>query len=326
MTFLRAGRLFVEGALKMKPGKRNRYRARDNLAGFAFISANMIWLLAFTAFPVLFSLFICFEDWNPLGESTFVGLRNFVDAFKDIYFIKALTNNVSYAIVTISGGLVLAIVMALILQRIKLKGLFRTLYFIPTICSSVTVAVIWLWLLEPGHGFVNTFLRLIHIQGPGWLIAERWAPISLYAVVVWQNSGFWMVVFLTGLLNISDNYFEAARIDGANAWQLFWRITLPLLTPTIFFFLTLCFITCWQQFDISYNFAQAAVGAGLNMMTSQTGPGDSLILPVQHIYSSAFFTLRVGYAAAMSWIITVIALVIAGANFVLARKWVVYES
>lgn len=294
-------------------------QAKENLAGFAFIGFNLVWVLVFTVYPMISSVGISFLDWNPLGSSEFVGIDNFINIFKDHYFMKALSNNVFYALTTITGGLVFAIFTALVVNNIPGKKLFRTLFFLPTVCSAIAIGTIWMWMFEPKSGLLNMLLSIVGIEGPKWLLTANWAPISLAVVVVWANSGFWMVIFLAALTDIPDSYYEAAVIDGATSWQYFWKVTLPLLTPTIFFYLTLALMTCWQQFDLSSNFAK------LGGMAQSTGPEDSLILPMQHIYQNAFTSLRIGYASAMSWVIALIAIGTSAINFVLAKRWVVYD-
>ena len=303
---------------KMSPARRKAV-LMENLAGYSFISVNVLWILVFTLYPLCFSLQISFERWNPIAGGTFLGWANYLGVFKDNLFQTAMRNNFWYALWTILGGWELSYGAALAVKALPMRKLLRFFYFIPTICSTIMISMLWAYLIQPQIGLVNTLLRQLGVaQPPSWLSSSFWAPICLYFIVVWANLGYWMVVFLTGLLDIPGTYYEAARIDGASAWQSFLHITLPLSTPITFFYLSMALITCWGQFDMAVTLATYSGVAG-------TGPSNSLLYPAYLIYSNSFKTMNFGYSAAMGWTMTVFILALAFVNNKLSKRWVCYD-
>jgi multiple sugar transport system permease protein len=306
---------------KMSPAKRKRALA-ENLWGYGFISVNLIWILAFTLYPLLFSLGVSFQKWNPIMGGTFIGLGNFARAVKDNLIRTAMGNNVRYAAWTILGGFVFSYGAAIAVSALPIKKTLRFLYFIPSICSTIMVSMIWSYLLQPQTGLVNTFLKLLGVSGPpSWLSDPFWAPVCLYAIVVWANLGYWMVVFLTGLMDIPETYYQAAKIDGAGAFKRFFHITIPLTTPIIFFYLSMALITCWGQFDMAVTLASYSGG-----QAGGAGPQNSLLFPASVIYRTAFASMDFGYSASMGWLLTVFILALAFANSKLSKRWVFYDK
>lgn len=305
---------------KLTPARKKAI-LKENLTGYAFISVNVIWILVFTLYPLIFSFTISFQDWNPIGGGTFVGLKNFVDGLKDTMFHEALFNNFKYAIWTILGGFILSYGAALAVKALPIKRFLRFFYFLPSICSTVMIAMVWSYMLAPKVGLINSFLRLFGIsEPPTWLSSSTWAPICLYFIVVWANLGYWMVVFLTGLLDIPETYYEAAKIDGSSMFHSFFKITLPLSTPIIFFYLSMGLITCWGQFDMAVILASSSGVIG-------TGPDNSLLLPSYLIYRKAFGgSMEFGSASATGWILTIFILIIALVNNKLSKRWVCYDK
>jgi len=286
-------------------------RWRDNIAGYSFIAINLAWVLIFTFYPVCRSFILSFQEWNPIEGSKFIGLDNYKEILQDWVFGIAFKNALYYALLTIPAGLVLAIVLAIALHRIKGRTLFRTLYFSPSICSSVAIAIIWTWLYNSQYGLINDLLGHVGIKGPGWLIDPRWAMPAVSITVVWAGCGYWMVMFLAGLQDIPEVYYDAAKVDGATSLQVFRFITLPMLTPTIFFYLTMAFITVWYQFDLVY------------VMTGG-GPVNSTIMPALVIYEAAFRDFRMGYAAAVAWVMFAITFIITFLHFKISGRWTFY--
>lgn len=287
-------------------------RLRDNITGWLFITPVIIWVVVFTAYPLVYSLYLSFREWNPLGQDKYVGLANYQALPKDWVFLKAYENALVYALLTIIGGLIWGIAVALAVQHIRWRSFFRALYFMPTVTSWVAIAIFWGLILQADFGLLNNLLRMIGIEGPNWLGHTNWALISVSLVVVWAGTGYWMVIFLAALLDIPQEYYDAARVDGASSWHCFRRITLPLITPTTFYYLTNGLITVWVQFEIVY------------VMTGG-GPANATIMPAVHLYNQAWGQLRMGYASAMAWVMAIIIFILTAVHFGLARRWVHYE-
>jgi multiple sugar transport system permease protein len=235
-----------------------------------------------------------------------------VALFKDKLFLLAYKNALVYALYTVVAGLIWGIGTALALQNLKWRGFFRALYFLPTITSSVAVAMFWSLIYQPDTGLLNSLLRYIGISGPNWLVQTNTAMIAVSVVVVWVGTGYWMVIFLAGLLDIPAEYIDAAKVDGASSWQVFWYVTIPQLTPTIFYYLTNALITVWSSFDIIY------------VMTSG-GPANATLMPALHLYNMAWRELRMGYASAMAWVMAIIIFILTALFFKFSNLWVHYE-
>lgn len=286
-------------------------RWRDNIAGYGFISINLIWVLIFAAWPIYYSFKLSFLEWNPLGTSIFVGLENYREVLDDWVFGTALKNALYYALLTVPGGLIFALGLAIALSKIRGRVVLRVLYFVPAVCSTVAVGVLWRWMYNPDYGLINNLLSHLRIEGPNWLGNPKWAISAISIVVVWAGAGYWMVIFLAGILGIPEVYYDAASIDGAASWQKFRYITLPLITPTIFFYLTMALITVWYQFDFIY------------VMTAG-GPAQSTTMPAYVIYEAAFRDFRMGYACALAWVTFIVAFVMMGLHILLSKKWTFY--
>jgi len=290
----------------------NRRRWRDNIAGYLFIGPNLIWFFVFFAYPLVWSFVLSLQNWQAFGPSPWVGLSNYVQLLSDAVFGTAYKNAAIYALLTIPAGLIWGVATAVALGRVmRSRRIFRTLFFLPSITSTVAVAVIWKWLFNQDYGLLNASLHLLGIQGPNWLNDPTWALPAVSLTVVWSNTGYWMIIFLAGILDIPQEYYEAARVDGATGWQSLWRITIPLLTPSIFYYLIIALITVWQQFDLVY-------------VMTQGGPANATTMPAFQLYTTAFQNLQVSYASAMAWVIGLIAFALAGVNFLVGRRWVSY--
>jgi multiple sugar transport system permease protein len=290
----------------------SRRRVRENLLGWLFIAPNMIWVAVFTLYPLYDSLRLSFREWNPIGVDKYVGIANYRELAHDWVFILSYKNALYYAALTISMGLIWAIATSLAVQNVRWRAFFRAVFFLPTVTSSVAIAVFWGWMYQPDSGLVNGMLRGLGISGPNWLGNTTWAMPAVSLVVVWMNTGYWMVIFLAGLLDIPQVYVEAAKVDGASSWQVFRHIVLPMLTPTIFYYLTNALITVWLMFDLVY------------VMTGG-GPANATLLPALHLYNTAWRQFNMGYASAMAWVMALIVLAVTGLHFGLARRWVTYE-
>jgi multiple sugar transport system permease protein len=292
---------------------RKKMRFVENCWGFGMTSVSILSILIFTIYPLIFSFIISFQKWTPIRGGVFLGFKNYFNVIKDNLFHKAMTNNFSYAFWTIIGGFLFSYGAALVVRNLPYKNIFRFIYFIPTICSSIMISLIWKYLLQPQIGLVNTILRTIGISSPpNWISSAVTLPWVLYVIVVWSGLGYWMIIFLTGLLDIPDTYYEAATIDGASVGRQFFYITVPLSTPVIFFYLSMALLTCWGQFDL------AKVLGG-------PGPRNSLLFPSLLIYSTSFDSMEFGRASAMGWELAIFIFIISFINNRLSKLWLSYD-
>jgi multiple sugar transport system permease protein len=260
------------------------------------------------------SLVLSFTRWDLLSSAQFVGLRNYHKMFaRDPLFSQALKVTAIYTVVYVpmelAGGLALALIMN---QDLKFVGVFRTIYYLPSVLPGVAFVVLWMWILHPDVGLINTLLSYIGIQGPRWLVDPDWALSALLIMSTW-GLGRSMVIYLASLQGVPGQLYEAASIDGANKWQSFWRITLPMLTPTIFFNLVLSVISTFQTFTSAY-------------VSTDGGPLDATLFYVLYIFRQAFQFFSMGYASALAWILFAIIFVL---TYLLVRssdRWVYYEG
>ena len=290
-----------------------RRRTFEALWSYLFLLPQVIGLIVFALIPIITVFCLSFVEWDGLGSITFAGFSNFQEQLADSTFHTALVNTTYYTMLVVPGGLILSLLVALGLNKIRGKEIYRVMYFMPVVTSSVAVSVIWMWLLNGDFGLINSFLKLVfHINGPAWLTNQKLVLPSIAVMSIWWTLGFNMVLFLAGLQAIPATYVEAAQIDGANGWQLFWRIMLPLLSPTVFFITVISIISSFQVFDQTY------------VMTAG-GPGRASYTMVYHIYDLAFQKFSFGSASAAAIILFVILLVLTLIQFSLQRRWVHYE-
>jgi multiple sugar transport system permease protein len=277
-----------------------------------FLAPSLLPILAFMVVPMISSIGLSFVSWDLLGPIRWVGLRNYRDLVHDGAFHSALWHTLyfiaGYLPLTFLGGLGLALAL-----NMRLKGIawVRTIYFLPVVTSWVVVALVWKWLLNPQYGIVNRGLDLVGIHGPGWWLDPHWAMPAVILASAWKDLGFTMVIFLAGLQAIPEEYYEAAALDGAGRFGRFRHITLPLLSPASFFVVVISLINNFQVFD------------QVQVMT-QGGPAGSSTVVVQQIVTNAFSYGRMGYAAAMSWALFAVILVVTVAQLRLQKRWVVY--
>lgn len=293
------------------PGK----RFREEVNAWLFVSPIVFGLLIFQVFPVLFSLYVSFTDWNLLSSPTWVGLSNYVDLFTiDPFFASTLRNTIFYALGTVFLGLILSLLIAMLLnQQLVGKDIFRALFFLPVILPTASAALAWTWMYDAQSGIINSFLKLLGATPIPWLINTKYAMWAIIIEAVWAGLGFNTVIFLAGLQNISQDYYEAAEIDGASAWNKFLNITLPLLSPTTFFVIVTSIINAIQIFDLPF------------VMTNG-GPANATQTIVMYIYSNAFRLQRMGLASAVGYMVFIIILGLTFINFWLEKKWVFYEE
>jgi multiple sugar transport system permease protein len=294
-------------------GNRRDRKNKDALWGYVFLLPQLLGLLIFSLIPLVSVFYLSMASWDGLGPITFVGLQNFIDQLKSDDLHIALLNTLYYTIISVPGGLIFALLIALGLNNVRGKTVYRVLYFMPFITGSVAVGVIWSFLLNTDFGLLNSILRsLFHTNGVGWLTDARLVIPSIAIVGIWQGLGFNMIIFLAGLQGIPVSYSEAARIDGANRLQLFWNVTLPMLTPTIFFTTVISILSSFQVFDLTF-------------ILTGGGPGKDSYTMVYHIYHLGFETATFGPASAAAVILFVILLAMTAIQFRLQRQWVNYD-
>ena len=280
---------------------------------YLFILPWLIGFLVFTAGPMLASLYISFTRWEIVTPSQWVGLGQYVKLFRDDRFYLSLYNTAYYVFLGVPLHLFLALLAALAMN-LNLRGIriFRTLYYVPSITPVVANSILWLWIFHPQWGLANAFLQTLGLEGLYWLQDPKLSKPSFIIMSFWSIGGQ-MVILLAALKGISRTYYEAAEIDGANVMRQFRHITLPLLTPALFFNLILAIIGAFQVF------AQAFI-------MTEGGPSYSTLFYVLYLYRMAFENFRMGYASAMAWVLFVIILLFTLLQFRVSDLWVFYEG
>ncbi len=283
--------------------------------GLALIAPNTIGLLVFFGIPVLVAFGLSFFEWNGIRAPEFVRLDNFARIFRDPLFGRALANTLTLALLVVPLNMALALGAAVLLnQRLPLRNLFRTIYFLPVVTSTVAASVVWIWIFQPRLGLIGIVPGLGTLQ---WLTRPELVLIPIAAVTIWQRVGFDMILFLAGLQNVPRALHEAAVIDGANSRERFFNITLPMLSPTTFLILTLNFISVFQIFDQVYIMTQR---------TTPGGVGGSATTLTFLLYQTGFTRSEFGYASAIALALFIIVLSITVIQLRLQRRWVFYES
>ncbi len=290
-------------------------KGQEAITFYLFILPWAIGFLVFTLGPIIASFALGFMEYDMVNAPIFVGIKNFVELFKDPLFFKSISNTLYIVVLAVPLGLIAAFGMALLLnQKVFAQAAYRTAYYIPSIVPAVATASLWLYVLQPQWGLLNGVIEWFGIPGPGWLASEVWSKPAIIMLMVWGSGGS-MVIFLAGLQDISKEYYEAAEIDGANWFYKFLYVTLPLMTPTIFFSLVMGIIGTFQVFSVIFVLTD---GMG--------GPVNSTLVYLIYVFRNAFVFFRMGYASAMAWILFLIILALTIINFRFARFWVHYEQ
>jgi multiple sugar transport system permease protein len=281
-----------------------------------FLAPSLIGLSIFIVLPILTSFTLAFQDWNLLSPPEWIGLANFQEMFADDAFWGALRYTLQFIAFYIPTVFVLALGLAVLLNQ-KLRGVLvvRTATFLPVVASWVVVSLIWKWIFNPQYGLINPALAALGVQAPAWLFDPSSALIAIVITSVWKDLGYIAVMYLGGLQAINETLYEAARIDGANGRQQFFRITLPLLTPTMFFVLIILLINSFQVFDQVW------------LMPMRDSAADRQVeVLVTEVVKNAFSYNRMGYASAMSWVLFALIFLITFVQLRLQKRWVYYES
>ncbi len=291
----------------------SKKKIKNAATAYLFLLPNFIGFLIFTLIPILCSMALSVMEWDSSNPMVFVGFDNFKRLVTDETFKISLWNTFYYSVFTVPLTMAAALGLAMILNQ-KLKGtnFFRTIFFFPHVASLVAVAVVWNLLFHPTLGPINNILRSLGVASPpGWTSSIDWAMPVIIIVSIWKSMGYYMILYLSGLQAIPGELYEAAKVDGANAFQRFKSITLPMLTPTTFFVSIMLTIACFKVFDL------------VSVMTNG-GPGRATNVLVYHIYNTAFINYEFGYASAISMILFLIVLVITVIQFRAEKKWVSY--
>jgi multiple sugar transport system permease protein len=288
---------------------------REAIDGYLFALPGLLGLLLFILGPIIASLVLSFHQYSVFSPPEWLGFTNYIRIFtEDELFWKSLYNTAYYSVFSVPLGMAFALLCALVLNHrlLAMKRVLRTMYFLPAVTSGVAVAFLWLSILDPSYGYINIFLEALGIRGPLWLQSEVWAKPGIILMAIWavgQN----VVIYLAGLQAIPDYYYDAASVDGANAFQKLIRITLPMLSPALLFTFVIGIINSFQVFLQAY-------------VMTQGGPLNSTLFYVLYLYRHGFEWLNMGYASALAWILFFIILVLTLSVFKSSPLWVYYES
>jgi multiple sugar transport system permease protein len=292
---------------------RTNHRAKEYLVGYLFVSPWIVGFLAFTLWPFLQSIYLSFTRYNIVSPAKWVGTANYrMLLTQDPLFWQSAWVTIRFAIISVPLAIVFGIALALLLN-INVKGIaiFRTIFYLPSIVPTVATSVLFIWILNPNLGLINRILALFHIRGPSWLNTTPWAFYSLVMMSLWGVGGS-MIIYLAGLKDIPVHLYEAATIDGANALRKMRHITLPMMTPVIFFNLVMGIIGAFQYFTQAY------------VMMPKGGPEDSTYFYSLYLYNRAWKYLDMGYASAMAWMLFLIIILMTAIVFRSQKLWVHY--
>lgn len=294
-----------------KGSLKRRRKNRENLVGYLFILPNLLGFIVFTAFGVVFSLYMSMTDWSlikQLKNIKFVGLENYAQLFRDAWFTSSLANTF-WLLLVVPIEIFLAMAFAFILNdKVFLKKTFRTILYLPNITSTVAISVIWFTLFHPRSGPINELLRSLGIQNPPqWLSSSLWAKPTIGSLMVWKTVGYYTLLYVAALQGIPRQLYEAATVDGASSFRQFFKITMPLLSPTTFMLTVLSIINVFQDWSI------------IQIMT-EGGPGTSTYTLGYYIYYAAFRKNRMGYASSIAWVLLAIIMVFTIIRFRVEKK------
>ncbi len=287
--------------------------ARENLAGWLFVLPWIVGFVAFTGGPILAALAISFTSWDVVNTPDWVGLENYRRLLDDPQALQALKVTTVYAAVSVPLQTVLAFVLAVLLNNpIRGVGLYRTIFYLPTIVPVAAVAVIWRWVFSPQYGIFNYLLSLIGVEGPSWLASTSWALPALILMSLFQIGGA-LIIYLAGLQGVPQDLYEAAVIDGAGWLRKHWNVTLPMMTPYVLFQLVIGLVAALQVFVQPY-------------LMTQGGPQDATLFFLLYVYRNAFEFFAMGYASALTWVLFVYVVALTLLILRSARVWVYYEG
>lgn len=298
-------------------GTTRRRASEEAIAGFLSISPWIIGFLVFTATPFLASLYFSFTDYDVLSPPKWVGLDNYERMFtRDRLFPKALQNTFVYALMYVPLNIVSSLAVAMLLNKARhFTGFFRTAYYLPSITPGVATAYLWVWILNPNDGIVNSTLRTLGLPAPGWTVDPFWTKPTIVISEIW-TLGASMLMYLAALQGVPKDLYEAATLDGAGAWRRFKDVTLPMISGITFFVSTISIISALNIFTQGYV-----------MFDENGGPDNSALFVVMYLFRQAFSSgyFRMGYASAIAWVLFLIILVVTVIQFKGSKRWVYYE-
>lgn len=300
----------LEPRNKRRIGKQAR---REELAFYLFILPWIVGFVLFDAGPIVASFVISLTDWSILGDPHWIGLANYDRLADDNTFAKAVRNSIVYGVGSVSLGIITAFLLALLLnQQVRGATIFRAVFYLPALVSGIATAILWTNVLHPDYGLVNAVLARVGIAGPGWFESSDWAMPGLIMVSVWTVGGS-VIIFLAGLQGVPAHLYEAAALDGAGALRKFWNVTVPMMSPVIFYSIVVGFIASLQSFI-------------LILIMTDGRPANATLVIGLYIFRYAFEFLDLGYASAMAWAMLVVIMLITLVQFGAARYWVHYEG
>ena len=281
--------------------------------GYLYVAPVIVWFFGFNLFPMGIGLWLSLTDWNILKPPQFIGLANYVHMLSDSLFWRSMENTFYFAFVSVGLGTVLSLALAVALnQKLGAVSIYRTLFFLPAVTALIAVAMVWRWLYDTEYGLINWVLSLVGIPPLRWLDDPHLAMLAVILMSVWRSAGFNTIIFVAGLQGIPTEYQEAASIDGANRWQRFLNITLPLISPSTFFVAVNSLIGAWQVFDQVWAMTQG-------------NPENSTVTTVFLIYQNAFAWGKTGYASSLAYLLFVVIMVFTWLQFRLQKRWVFYQ-
>lgn len=286
---------------------------RDLRDGLLFSSPFILGVLALWVGPMLYSLYLILHDWNMLKAPQFIGLGNFERMLNDPLVGKSLVNTAYYTFLGVPLQLLVAFSLAVMLnQQIRGLGIYRTVYYLPSITPAVAFAVVWIQILNPEFGVLNQVLSWFGLGPVNWLFNPAWSKPALIIMILWLT-GFQMIIFLAGLQSVPKELQEAAEIDGANTWRRFVTVTIPIISPIILFNMIISIIGSFQVFTAVF-------------IMTDGGPQDSTLFMVLYLYRNAFELFKMGYAASLAWVLFLIIMIFTAIQFFFANRWVYYEG
>ncbi len=301
--------------LNFRRKKLSARKRSDYIAGYLFIAPVTLGLLVFYIYPFFQNLWFSFNSVNKFNQVKFVGLRNYIELCSDTEVLASFMNTLTYVVVSVPLGICIALFLASLLNaNIRGKSLYRTLYFLPSVTMAAAVSLVWRWIYNDRMGILNSALRAIGLEGHNWLTDPNTALFMVVIVGLWMGVGYQTIILLAGMQGIPKTYYEAAAIDGASPFSRFFRITIPLLTPTIFFVLITSIIGGFQVFDTIY------------MMISPNNPALGSAQTVSMMFfRHAFEFGHKGYAAAISICMFAVIMLVTVSQMLIQKKWVHYE-
>lgn len=288
----------------------------ESRAGWISISPWVIGFLIFTLWPVASSVYFSFTKYNVVSSPEWVGLANYREILTDDRrFILSIKNTLVYAVLYVPLHVITALAVALLLHQARtLVGVYRTIYYLPSITPAVATAYLWIWILNPNDGVVNRLLRFLHLPAPGWTVDPDWTKPTIVVAQLWLLGGA-MIILLAALKGVPVSLYEAATLDGAGPWRRFRDVTLPMTSGVLFFITTISTISSLQVFTQGYV-----------MFDKDGGPQQSALFIIMYLFKRAFEFFQMGYASAIAWMLFLVILAITFVQFRLAKRWVYYEA